>query len=621
MRRADGPTAALLRQLRGAARQRRQPLLTLLRRDEQTRPPADGAPAGEGDPASRAAAVGFFALLPIAVAIGVVVGRADSAAATKARCSRRCAQQDAAAATAGADHRGDRDSGEEGKKVAKASRKQPQKGQGKVVATDQQRRRSTRSPASSRARRRKRRDTKLVEENPEQVGADYIKTQQNLPDVIVVGGDPGAPPLRSGRNREPPRRLAERVGEWREASAKPPPSGPPSPSRRCRAARPARPAAGEVHDHAGRPRRRLLRDGDSRPRADGRPDPQGGRAAAGRRRAAGARADARTRTHDAAGLCPSCGAPYGHAVRFCAQCGTSLVPTEAVDEGDFRALTGARSRRPASLTGKRFGLLVASSLVATSAIVASGADQHRRQRARWRRCSARASPPTSTPASDRRRAPTVPAGRRSRRRPRAAGARPRAASPRRRPLLRRQASARAEPPRRKNRPTPTAPSETRPEAGPIKHVFVISLASPGYEASFGDSLADAVPERRAAARRASCSPATRCSTTPRCPTRSPRSAARRRTPKTKAGCPKFDDCVLPVETPDAGRPARRGPLHLARLHGGNGRRKAASRTTASIRAPEEPIPAATAATRRAATRSSTSTRCSTSATARSTTCR
>ena len=31
---------------------------------------------------------------------------------------------------------------------------------------------------------------------------------------------------------------------------------------------------------------------------------------------------------DAAGLCPGCGAPYGHAVRFCAQCGTPLVPHE-----------------------------------------------------------------------------------------------------------------------------------------------------------------------------------------------------------------------------------------------------------------------------------------------------
>ncbi len=31
---------------------------------------------------------------------------------------------------------------------------------------------------------------------------------------------------------------------------------------------------------------------------------------------------------DAAGNCPGCGAPYGHTVRFCAQCGHPLVPTE-----------------------------------------------------------------------------------------------------------------------------------------------------------------------------------------------------------------------------------------------------------------------------------------------------
>jgi zinc-ribbon domain len=32
---------------------------------------------------------------------------------------------------------------------------------------------------------------------------------------------------------------------------------------------------------------------------------------------------------DAAGLCPSCGSPYGAADRFCPQCGHSLVPAEA----------------------------------------------------------------------------------------------------------------------------------------------------------------------------------------------------------------------------------------------------------------------------------------------------
>jgi hypothetical protein len=33
---------------------------------------------------------------------------------------------------------------------------------------------------------------------------------------------------------------------------------------------------------------------------------------------------------DAAGLCASCGSPYGAADRFCPQCGNSLVPAEAV---------------------------------------------------------------------------------------------------------------------------------------------------------------------------------------------------------------------------------------------------------------------------------------------------
>lgn len=32
---------------------------------------------------------------------------------------------------------------------------------------------------------------------------------------------------------------------------------------------------------------------------------------------------------DAAGLCGSCGSPYGAADRFCPQCGNSLVPAQA----------------------------------------------------------------------------------------------------------------------------------------------------------------------------------------------------------------------------------------------------------------------------------------------------
>lgn len=35
---------------------------------------------------------------------------------------------------------------------------------------------------------------------------------------------------------------------------------------------------------------------------------------------------------DAAGLCPSCGSPYGPAVRFCPQCGHSLTPAAAAPQ-------------------------------------------------------------------------------------------------------------------------------------------------------------------------------------------------------------------------------------------------------------------------------------------------
>ena len=41
-------------------------------------------------------------------------------------------------------------------------------------------------------------DTQIVAENPEQTGDDYIKAQQNLPDVIVVGGEGGSRPRPCG---------------------------------------------------------------------------------------------------------------------------------------------------------------------------------------------------------------------------------------------------------------------------------------------------------------------------------------------------------------------------------------------------------------------------------------
>jgi hypothetical protein len=144
---------------------------------------------------SRAAAVAFFALLPIAVALGVIVGRGGSGdgdsdallQALRAQEATAATTQTAAGATAAT---------ATGKAKAKAkTSKAAAKGEGKVTKTaNGDLHEVTQFKASP---EKEAEDTKLVEENPEQVGDDYIKAQQNLPDVIVVGGDPGSAPAPS----------------------------------------------------------------------------------------------------------------------------------------------------------------------------------------------------------------------------------------------------------------------------------------------------------------------------------------------------------------------------------------------------------------------------------------
>jgi hypothetical protein len=144
--------------------------------------------AGSG---SRAAAVGFFALLPIAVALGVVVGRSgsdsgDNEALLQAlREQRTQVAAGAATGTATASTASD--------KKQKKAPKGADKSGGKVAA---QTKNGTVHQVTGYAptKEKTEEDTRLVEENPEQAGADYIKAQQNLPDVIVVGGDPGSAP-------------------------------------------------------------------------------------------------------------------------------------------------------------------------------------------------------------------------------------------------------------------------------------------------------------------------------------------------------------------------------------------------------------------------------------------
>jgi len=143
-------------------------------------------PAQKPNPTSRAAAVAFFALLPLAVGLGVVVGRGGSGddgssdALLQALSERPSATSTAGTATATA---------AKAKKGAKAGKGET-KSDGKVVAhtSNGDVHEVTNFKASA---EKEAEDTRLVEENPEQTGENYIKAQQNLPDVIVVGGEGG----------------------------------------------------------------------------------------------------------------------------------------------------------------------------------------------------------------------------------------------------------------------------------------------------------------------------------------------------------------------------------------------------------------------------------------------
>lgn len=154
-----------------------------------TRPQAK---AGSG---SRAAAVAFFALLPLAVGIGVVVGRSGSDGTDDALLQ-ALRRQDAAVAAAGPTAAAPTTVSKAKAKGAKAGKKD--KTGGEVIA---QTANGTvhQITGFEPTKQKTEEDTKIVESNVKQAGATYIEAQQNLPDVIVVGGDPdSAPALPTG---------------------------------------------------------------------------------------------------------------------------------------------------------------------------------------------------------------------------------------------------------------------------------------------------------------------------------------------------------------------------------------------------------------------------------------
>ncbi|MFL5897796.1 MAG: hypothetical protein ACJ76D_04965 [Solirubrobacterales bacterium] len=147
-------------------------------------------PAAKQGQTSRAAAVGFFALLPIAVAIGVVVGRSGSGEDNSEALMRALHERQATAASTAATPTtaATKVKAKAGKKAS--ARKSNAKPKEKVVAHTENG--DVHEVTDFHASKQKEaEDTQLVEENPEQTGENYIKAQQNLPDVIVVGGEGG----------------------------------------------------------------------------------------------------------------------------------------------------------------------------------------------------------------------------------------------------------------------------------------------------------------------------------------------------------------------------------------------------------------------------------------------
>jgi hypothetical protein len=143
------------------------------------------------NPSSR-----YFALLPIAVALGVVAGRSDGGGEDNEALLQALRNSEAQTASTAA-------TGTAAGATAKAKAKKDGKGKkagkqdgGKVVA--QTKNGEVHSVTSFEASDDKvEEDTQIVAENPEQTGDNYIKAQQNLPDVVVIGGDPGSAPAPS----------------------------------------------------------------------------------------------------------------------------------------------------------------------------------------------------------------------------------------------------------------------------------------------------------------------------------------------------------------------------------------------------------------------------------------
>ena len=138
--------------------------------------PAGRSPARRPALHSRAAAVGFFALLPIAVAIGVWSGAMARATTTRALLEALRHQNATAAATS---TRPAKTAATPKASASKKDGKGEAKGGNQVIASKNGP--ITKVTGFKPTKKLTQEDTKLVENNVKQVGKNYIKAQTNLP--------------------------------------------------------------------------------------------------------------------------------------------------------------------------------------------------------------------------------------------------------------------------------------------------------------------------------------------------------------------------------------------------------------------------------------------------------
>jgi hypothetical protein len=209
----------------------------------------------------------------------------------------------------------------------------------------------------------------------------------------------------------------------------------------------------------------------------------------------------------------------------------------------MRGVLSRATAAASTLTGKRFGLLAASSLVATSAIVAAAATTGSGGIGPLAALIGRSLAADSAPAESPAPEPAAGPG----------GATPAAPAPHRAPRPSAPAPQPAAVPARSPAPAPqeteksSEPPAPAPEPGPAGHVFVVSMVSPGYEAAFGPS--SEMPYLSGDLRaKGELLPNYSLLDEGSLPNEIAAVSGQRPGPKTRQGCPSFDECVFPVET-------------------------------------------------------------------------